>query len=72
MHVAHQLAGLTIAELLRDEKHISLYMKLAKQYDSNELLRLAKDVAARAGVHNRGAYFMRMLKFEPPRKNKLS
>ncbi len=70
VHVAHQLAGLTIAELLRDQKHTSLYMKLAKQYDSNELMRLAKDVAERAGVHNRGAYFMRMMKINPPYKNK--
>lgn len=70
VHVSHQLAGLTLAEILRDEKHVSLYMKLAKQYDANELMQMAKDVAGRAGVHNRGAYFMRMMKIRPPYKNK--
>lgn len=54
----HQLMGLMIAEVLGDERHKSLYMKLAKQHDSDKLLRIAKDVAEREGVENKGAYFM--------------
>ncbi len=56
-----QLTGLEIAEILRDEPHKSLYIKLAKQYDPGELLRLAKEVAERKNVNNKGAYFMRLL-----------
>ncbi|MBI3046519.1 MAG: hypothetical protein HYY86_03240 [Candidatus Harrisonbacteria bacterium] len=58
----HQMAGLILAEILEDPKHKSLYMKLAKKYDNNELLRLAKDLAERKNIENRGAYFMKMLK----------
>ncbi len=54
----HQLIGLLIAELLHDEKHKSLYMKLAKTRDHNELLALAKDISQRENVKNKGAYFM--------------
>ena len=58
----HQLTGLLIAEILRDEKHKSLYMKLAKEYDAQKLLNLAQSVAERKHVENKGAYFMRLLK----------
>lgn len=58
---AHQGAGLELAELLRDRRHKALYMRLARQYDGGLLLSLAKDVALRKGVRNRGAYFMRLL-----------
>jgi len=57
----HQLVGLMLAEILEDEGHKSLYIKLAKKYDSDMLLRLAKDIADRPKVKNRGAYFMKML-----------
>lgn len=58
----HQATGLTLAEVLEDEKHKSLYMKLAKEYNSQFLIELAKDVASRKNVKNKGAYFMRLLK----------
>ena len=57
----HQLVGLMLAEILEDEEHKSLYIKLAKKYDSDMLLRLAKDIADRPKVENRGAYFMKLL-----------
>ncbi|MDD5710942.1 MAG: hypothetical protein PHV43_02485 [Candidatus Colwellbacteria bacterium] len=57
----HQLVGLMLAEILGDEEHKSLYIKLAKEYDSDMLLRLAKDIADRPRVENRGAYFMKLL-----------
>jgi hypothetical protein len=57
----HQLIGLMLAEILDDEKHKSLYIKLAKKHNSDMLLRLAKSVADRQNVENRGAYFMRLL-----------
>lgn len=59
-----QLTGLMIAELLRDEAHKSLYIKLAKDYDENLLMSLAKDVSERSGVAKKGAYFMRILQKE--------
>ena len=56
----HQLVGLLIAEILEDDKHKSLYIKLAKENDSDKLLRLAKSVAERKNVENKGAYFMKL------------
>ena len=61
VHKKHQLLGLEIAETLHDRPHRSLYMKLAKNYNGDELLRLAKDVSERVAVHNRGGYFMRII-----------
>ncbi len=58
VHREFQLTGLEIADLLRDRKHKSLYIKLAKEHRGQELLRLAKEIAGRKGVKNRGAYFM--------------
>ena len=55
-----QQTGLDIAEILGDDKHKALYIKLAKEYDNGALLRLAKDVAERGGVKNKGAYFMKL------------
>ena len=63
----HQLIGLTIAELLRDEGHKSLYIKLAKENDSDLLLGIAKDIAEREGIENPGAYFMKV--FQGTAKN---
>lgn len=57
----HQLIGLEIAEILHDEKHIALYIKLAKNHGSDALLMLAKDVARKKNVKNYGAYFMRLV-----------
>ncbi|MBI4033929.1 MAG: hypothetical protein HY378_00055 [Candidatus Brennerbacteria bacterium] len=64
----HQATGLTLAEILEDEKHKSLYMKLAKVHDAQKLIELAKDVAARKNVRNKGAYFMRLLTKDDIRK----
>lgn len=57
----YQLLGLAIAETLKDERHKSLYIKLAKERSGERLLRLAKEVAERKGVKNKGAYFMTLL-----------
>lgn len=57
----HQMTGLMLAEILGDEKHKSLYIKLAKKYKADKLLTLAKSVAERKNVKNKGAYFMRLL-----------
>lgn len=57
----YQLTGLSIAAILHDEKHKALYMKLAKAGNGERLLALAKDVAERKNVKNRGAYFMRLV-----------
>lgn len=61
VHRSYQFIGLEIATTLRDLDHKSLYMKLAKEYDEDRLLELAKSVAERRGVENRGAYFMKLL-----------
>ena len=57
----YQWTGLEIAAILRDLKHRSLYIKLAKEHDPAQLLRLAKQIAERQTVQNKGAYFMTML-----------
>jgi len=57
----HQMTGLMLAEILNDDKHKSLYIKLAKNHDNEKLLRLAKEVAEKKNVKNKGAYFMRLL-----------
>jgi uncharacterized protein YhbP (UPF0306 family) len=62
VYKVHQSTGLALAEILDDEKHKSLYMKLAKEHDAQKLIELAKDVASRKGIQNKGAYFMRLLK----------
>jgi len=60
----YQLMGLEIAQILEDEKHKSLYIKLAKEHGGDQLMRLAKDVAERRGIKNKGAYFMKVLATE--------
>ncbi|MBI2013722.1 MAG: hypothetical protein HYS87_02770 [Candidatus Colwellbacteria bacterium] len=61
VYTKHQLVGLELAEILDDEEHKSLYMKLAKTHDADRLLKLAKSVAENKKVENKGAYFMRVL-----------
>lgn len=61
VYKSHQLIGLQIAELLDDDKHKSLYIRLAKKYDNNFLLNLAKSVSENKNVKNKGAYFMSVL-----------
>ena len=57
----HQLTGLELAAILEDPEHKSLYMKLSKVYDPSDLLRLAKNLAERKNIENKGAYFMKLL-----------
>lgn len=57
----YQMTGLTLAEILDDNEHKSLYMRLSKIYDNSELIRLAKTLAERKNIDNKGAYFMRLL-----------
>ncbi|MEK7187563.1 MAG: hypothetical protein AAB691_01790 [Patescibacteria group bacterium] len=69
---AYQLIGLEIAEILDDDRHKSLYIKLAKERHASDLLTLAKDVRERRNVKNKGAYFMKLLsekKSHDPRSN---
>lgn len=54
----HQLIGLKLAELLRDDQHKSLYIRMAKEHPADKLLGLAKRIAENHGVKNKGAYFM--------------
>src|SRR3989344_3375956 len=60
----YQLIGLVIAQLLNDEKHKSLYIKLAKEQNADILLSIAKDVSERKQIKNKGAYFMKILSKE--------
>ena len=57
-----QLTGLELAEILGDESHKSLYIKLAKTNPRQRLMAVAKDVADRKDVKNMGAYFMKVWK----------
>jgi len=62
----YQLVGLLIAEILEDEEHKALYIKLAKENDQDKLLKLAKSVAERKDVLNKGAYFMKLFHVKHP------
>ncbi|MFH1246561.1 MAG: hypothetical protein V1489_02175 [Candidatus Liptonbacteria bacterium] len=64
VYKSFQLHGLEIAQILGDEKHRSLYIKLAKEHDPQMLRRIARSVAEKRGVRNRGAYFMAILSKE--------
>ena len=64
VHREYQLIGLLVSQILEDERHKSLYIKLAREYGSEYMLQLAKDVAERKRVKNKGAYFMKMLEIE--------
>ncbi|MCL5012133.1 MAG: hypothetical protein M1320_01790 [Patescibacteria group bacterium] len=57
----YQLIGLSLAELLEDDAHKALYIKLAKTIHNDVLLEIAKDVSQRDNIKNKGAYFMRLL-----------
>jgi len=46
---------------LNDEAHKSLYIKLAKEHNTEQLLSLAKDISTRTNVANKGAYFMKIV-----------
>ncbi|MCX7616299.1 MAG: hypothetical protein N2Z68_02825 [Patescibacteria group bacterium] len=57
---SYQLVGLTLASLLSDRKHKTLYIKLAKEIDNQLLLELVKDIAQR-NLKKPAAYFMAVL-----------
>lgn len=60
VYKSYQLTGLEIANILEDWQHKSLYIKLAKKH-GGELLGIAKSVAEKKDVKNKGAYFMKVL-----------
>lgn len=62
----YQLTGLLMAQLLDDDKHKSLYIKLAKKHNNEHLLGIAKDVSERKKIKNKGGYFMRVLQKTHP------
>ncbi|MCL4400302.1 hypothetical protein M1506_03450 [Patescibacteria group bacterium] len=61
VHKKYQMIGLMLSEILEDDKHKALYIKLAKERDEEELLTLAKSIAEKKDVNSKGAYFMRVL-----------
>ena len=71
IYTKFQLIGLEIANLLDDQKHIGIYMKLCKDKNPETLLAIAKDVAERKTIGNKGGYFMKVLqsKFPKPQKS---
>lgn len=62
VYKSYQSTGLALAEILEDPEHKALYMRMSKMYDSNELIRIAKDLSERKNVDNKGAYFMTLVK----------
>ena len=58
---SYQMIGLEVAGILEDFGHKSLYIKLAKEHDTEQLLSLAKDISTRTNVANKGAYFMKIV-----------
>lgn len=61
VYKSYQLTGLVIADILEDRKHKALYIKLAKERGENSMIMLAKDVAERPRIKNKGAYFMKLI-----------
>jgi len=61
IYTKHQLIGLEIAQLVEDNAHKSLYMKLAKEHNTQRLMELAKSVAEKNDIEQKGAYFMKIL-----------
>lgn len=59
---SHQFTGLSIANMLDDNDHKSLYIRLAKNNDEQDLMKIAKEVANRKNINNKGAYFMKVWK----------
>jgi len=57
----YQMVGLEISRLLGDPQHKTLYIKIAKSYNRQLLLEIAKNVAESKTVLNRGAVFMHAL-----------
>ncbi|MEK7553618.1 MAG: hypothetical protein AAB504_02985 [Patescibacteria group bacterium] len=66
VYKSYQFVGLMISQILNDEKHKSLYIKLAKEHSGDHLLTIAKDVSERKNITNKGGYFMRVLEKTHP------
>ena len=58
---SYQVIGLEVAGILGDFGHKSLYIKLAKEHGEDKILRIAKTVAEKKDIKNKGAYFMKVL-----------
>ncbi len=69
VYTKYQLIGLLLAQLLDDEEHKSLYIKMAKKSDEAKLLELAKSISEMKRVKNKGAYFMRIWHQRKKEKN---
>lgn len=62
VYAGFQMIGLELANILSDRAHTPLYIKLAKTHpDHAQLMILAKDIAGKPSVTNKGAYFMKAL-----------
>jgi hypothetical protein len=57
----HQMTGLMLSEMLGDEKHKALYIKLAREHGHDKLVGIAGNIRDNMNVKNKGAYFMRVL-----------
>lgn len=62
VYKSFQSVGLQLAELLNDEQHKALYMRLAKNHNNEWLLDIARTISEKKNIENKGAYFMKMLK----------
>ncbi len=58
---SHQFIGLEIAMMLHDLEHKSLYIKMAKTHNPDQLLALAKSVMQKRDIKSPGAYFMTLV-----------
>lgn len=62
VYAGFQMIGLELANILSDRAHTPLYIRLAKTHpDHAQLMILAKDIAGKPSVTNKGAYFMKAL-----------
>lgn len=68
----YQMVGLMLAEILHDDKHKALYIKLAKEHDHERMTDIARSVADKINVKNKGAYFMSVLFSKKPKKQNKS
>ena len=70
VHSRHQMIGLMIADILGDPTHKSLYIKMARDENSEKMLYMAKSVAENSRIKNKGAYFMKIWHLSTPRSVK--
>ncbi len=70
VYTKFQFIGLEIANILEDNAHKALYIKLCKDKNPETLLAIAKDVAQRKTIGNKGGYFMKVLQTKFPRPPK--